>query len=54
MEGVDPRRGAYFHLTDVHDVMSASLSAPIPEASTWLMTFAGLGVMALFVRRSRH
>lgn len=54
LEGVDPRRGAYFHLTDVHDVMSASLSAPIPEASTWLLTFAGLGVMALFVRRSRH
>jgi len=51
VEGIDPRRGEYFHLVDVHEVMSASLSAPIPEPQTWMMIIAGLGVIAGVARR---
>lgn len=51
IEGIDPRRGAYFHLVDVHAVMSNSLSAPIPEPGTWLLSLFGLGVIAGIARR---
>ncbi len=52
-EGIDPRRGPYFHLTDVHGVMSASLSPPIPEADTWALMLVGLGVTLTLIRRRR-
>ena len=50
-EGVDPRRGPYFHLVDVHAVMSNSLSAPIPEPGSWLLSLLGLGAIAGAARR---
>jgi alkaline phosphatase len=51
IEGVDPRRGDYFHLVDVHQVMSNSMSAPIPEPGTWMLSLLGLGAIAGIARR---
>ncbi len=53
VEGFDPRRGEYMHLVDINAVMSASLSAPIPEPSAWALTLAGLALITIRARRRR-
>lgn len=53
VEGIDPRRGQYFHLTDVYKVMSASLSAPVPEPETYALLVAGLGLIGFAARRRK-
>jgi len=49
VEGVDPRRGAYFHLVDVNRVMVAA----IPEPQTWALLLIGLALTAGIARRRR-
>lgn len=49
-EGVDPRRGPYGHLADVHGVMSQAI---IPEPGATPLAFLGLAVIALVIHRRR-
>lgn len=48
-EGEDPRRGAYFHISDVHRAMQSAV--PVPAA--WMFMLAGLATLRLVARRSR-
>lgn len=47
-EGVDPTRGTYFHISDVHGVMSVAV-VPLPAA--WLFGASGMLAFGAFVRR---
>lgn len=49
-EGVDPRRGTYFHISDVHGVMSAAMT-PIPLPAGWLLWSSGALLIARMARR---
>jgi len=51
VEGIDPRRGEYFHLVDVHHVMSASMATAVTEPGSMMLSLLGLVAIAGISRR---